>query len=201
MPTSIVFAEKGARSGFRLTPDAVSIDAGANRLEGAKLETTRQNFIDRVRAYIPLEVLAFFIFVNSTVSDGVGPEILGDAAPARPTPWGAESLGAWFGALSADDWVALSSVAVSVVAIFLFVRTATGRTGRTAWVLQGLVSTVAFFVWIYAIRAEAFYVAGLHYYPSISGFLLGTFTLFSGFLVPVSASRDPKAPSPPPAAA
>jgi hypothetical protein len=131
-----------------------------------------KDYLDRVKAYVPVEVVAFFIFVNSLV--------LGRAMTAA-VGGGKDVHQAW----TVDGWVALSALVVGALASVLFTFAAAKKAGQRASRVQALVTLVAFLVWAYALGARAFEVVGILIVPSVAGLLLGTFTLLSGFIVPV----------------
>ncbi|WGW05514.1 hypothetical protein [Tropicibacter oceani] len=135
--------------------------------KAARDANSTQTYIDRVRNYIPLEVIAFFIFCNAMIDNGEAPQLL------------------WSGSASPDDFVAVATVLVSLVGVVIYVKTAAERADTGTWKLHAVVSCLAFLVWAYAIGAEALPVLGIPQVPSVSGLLLGTFTLFSGLVVPV----------------
>ena len=91
----------------------------------------------------------------------------------------------------ADNFVAVASAVVAVAAVVIFAKMANAKASTQVWVVQSVVSCVAFFVWAYAIGAEVFTVLELPQSPVISGFLLATFTLFSGLIVPVNKKPNP----------
>lgn len=138
-----------------------------------------QGYIDRVRNYIPLEVIAFFIFANSMVSgdDGQVGSLWGQGDDGGLTMTLAN-----FGS---NEFVALASFVVALIGTVIYVKMATDKAGSQTWKLHAAMSCLAFAVWAYALKAEAWDVLGIPIEPSISGFLLGTFTLFSGLIVPV----------------
>ena len=188
---------KASQGRVRLTAATIGRDnrPGTTLSEDEK-RVTEQSFIDRVRAYVPLEVLAFFIFVNSMIGDDqtLTPEQMRAAGYEKPWP----TLWSNSPPLTPDDYVALATLAVGILATIIFVRTSSAADGRQTWRVQAVVSVLAFLVWGYAIRAEAYYVLDVPFAASVSGFLLGTFTLFSGLIVPVEPDSAPPAEDPPP---
>jgi hypothetical protein len=156
-----------------LTFSAGSVAAPADSTKAA------ENYLERVRAYIPVEVLAFFIFVNSLAGALFAPgkttaQVGGDPAPGEAAAR----------MITADGWVALAALAIGVLGTALYARTA-ARTGKTkVWGVQTALAVLAFLIWTYAMGAKAYAVLGIEVIPAVAGLLLATFTLFSGFIVP-----------------
>ncbi|MFZ7091877.1 hypothetical protein [Primorskyibacter sp. 2E233] len=163
-------------SGTLMRLTAAPIDKNLHEASHAtRAENATQSYIDRVRNYIPLEVIAFFIFCNAMIDNGEEPQLL------------------WSGNASPDDYVAVATVLVSIAGVVIYVKTAADQAGTGTWILHAVVSTMAFLVWAYAIGAEALPVLGIPQVASVSGLLLGSFTLFSGLVVPVK--KEPAAPA------
>ena len=131
------------------------------------------SYIDRVRAYIPVEIIAFFIFVNSLV----------DTTTIRAAS-GTE--GARIVVQGADAWVAVAALAIGAAATIVYAYLAARTNKSPVWGVQAAVSLCAFLVWTYAMGGNGYYALGLAVVPSVAGLLLATFTLFSGFVVPVA---------------
>lgn len=143
-----------------LTPDKV--DGGG--------QDAAKDYIDRVRAYIPVEVVAFFIFVNSGV--------LGKPLWAKAKVAGQDSI------LTTDGWVALLALIIGAAGSVLVTYIAAKRAGQP-WLVQAVVTVIAFLVWTYALGARAFEVLPVVVSPSLASLLLASFTFFSGLIVPV----------------
>ena len=121
-----------------------------------------QSYLERVQNYIPAEIVAIFIFVNSLISTPVD-------ANGKVTP---------------EGWVAFSTVLVCIVACFLFARVAAKQVDNPAFRLQGWMFVIALLIWVYAIDAKVLQVVGHEPIPALSALLIVTFTMFSGLLVP-----------------
>lgn len=132
------------------------------------------SYLDRIKAYIPAEVVAFFIFVNSLV---LGSPLRSPGAPSDKTVQ--ESL-------TIDGMVAIASLALGVLLSFLYARVA-AKGGDTPWRVQGLVTAIAFLVWSYAIGGQGYAALNLHIVPSLAGLLLAAFTIVSGFIIPIKS--------------
>ena len=145
--------------------------AGRGGRTGIAAEVFReQTFIDRVRTYIPLQVIVFYIFVNSMIDDHPdGPDSIGTSLWSDPA------------SLPIDDWVALVTLAVGVLGVVVFTRRQAKAFG-TRWALHTAMSVLAFFVWCSAIRCEAYEVLEIPIVASISALLLGSFTLLRGLI-------------------
>ena len=72
-----------------------------------------------------------------------------------------------------------------MLAVVVYTQAMARTAGHGRWGIHATVSIFAFLIWCYAIRAEACDILDLPFVGSVSGLLLGTFTLFSGFIVPV----------------
>lgn len=127
-----------------------------------------QSYLERVQNYIPAEVIAIFIFVNSLIAN---PRIEDS--------------------ISVEGFVALASVAVCVVACFVLAKVAAKQAENPAYKLQASMFVVALFIWIYAMDAKVLDVLELEPIPALSGLLLVTFTVFSGLIVPKVAVDAP----------
>jgi len=128
-----------------------------------RVESQTQTYMDRIRNYVPVEVIGFFIFVNAMIKDdGDGKTLTG-----------------------ADSFVAIGSVVVALAAACIFARMANEKADTKVWIVQAMTSSVAFLVWAYAIGAEAVKVIKIPQEPVIAAFLLATFSLFSGLIVPL----------------
>lgn len=125
------------------------------------------NYLDRVRAYVPVEVIAFFIFVNALVDS----EKVAKFVDLK--------------SLTNDQGIALAGLVVGALATIVYARMAATANKTTVWGVQAAISLVAFLVWAYAMGAQAFVVLGMASVPAVAGFLLATFTMISGFIVPV----------------
>lgn len=127
-----------------------------------------QSYLERVQNYIPAEIVAIFVFVNSLVS----------------TPLGENNE------VTPEGWVAVGAVLVCLVACFVFARVAARQVDNPSFRFQGWMFAIAFLIWIYAMDAKALDVVQLEPIPALSGLLLVTFTVFSGLLVPTVQSAD-----------
>lgn len=151
MPPPVLQVQPGARAG-------VAADA-----QTPPSEREFQGYLERVRNYIPAEIVAFFIFVNSLVGNQVR-----DAQ----------------GTLDVDGYVAAAALVASIVGCVLFVRATAKAENNPVWRLQAVVSVVALLIWAYAMNAKIFGVFDVPVVPSVSGFMVACFTLLSGFIVP-----------------
>jgi len=145
-------------------------------------EEVKQNYFDRIRGYIPVEVVAFYVFVNSLISDHV-----------FKTPEEAEIQASGLWALTADGYVAVLSTIFGIVGTVVYIKMTARDNGFAAWKLSATVAIIAFLVWIYAMDAKIFDVLKYEVIPSVSGLLLASFTLFVGIVVPTTKKDDEKA--------
>ena len=162
--------------------------ANASGRESAAIPgKSADSYIDRVRAYIPVEIIAFFIFVNSLV----------ETTTIRAA---SGSDGARIAVDGADAWVAVAALAIGAAATIVYAYLAAKNNKSPVWGVQAAVSLCAFLVWTYAMGGNGYYALGLAVVPSVAGLLLATFTLFSGFVVPIAPrpTVGQDLPSPPP---
>lgn len=142
---------------------------------GPKTSDKANDYLARVRAYVPVEVVAFFIFVNALVLGTALMTTPADGSPSTLTP---------------DGYVALLALVTGAAAAWLLTYAASKKkNGGRAAVVQSVVSVFAFGVWAYAMGARGFEVVHLPVVPSVAGLMLGAFTLFSGLVVPVKAKE------------
>ena len=59
------------------------------------------------------------------------------------------------------------------------------KNGNSPWVVQSIVTAIAFLVWSYATDARAYEVMRIAVVPSVSGLLIAAFTVLSGLIIPV----------------
>lgn len=186
----------GDRSALIASSKSVEVDDPAE-------VPTKQTYIDRVRNYIPVEVIAFFIFANSLVTlpkNLTLPAVRKCIADAGTDKAALSKCPSVWSAMDINEWVALITVLVGIIGTVLFVRTAymdlhsQKKSDGTApvaldWRLHAAISVVAFFIWIYALDVKAMKVLAISQSAALSGLLLGSFTLFSGFVIPTKASE------------
>ena len=120
------------------------------------------NYIERIAKYVPAEVLAFSLFINSILEQAV-------------RAGGKSAMMAGFPVTT----IAFGSLIVGMVLTPLFVWYV--REDGDAWITNAFVSTLAFPFWAYAMNAVAFaeYRDG-----NLAAILLATFTVVSGLISP-----------------
>ncbi len=162
--------------------------SGVITLSGGTVDTANpddaKNYLDRVRAYIPIEVVAFFVFANSLV---LGTELKTSKIVEKVTVT----------YLTTDGWSALAALVIGALATLLTAFLASRAKGRQVWLTHAAVSLLAFGAWSYAIGARAYEILNIAIVPSMAGILLAAFTLFSGLIVPVELQPQPE-PQPQP---
>lgn len=170
-------------SGFpKLTAKTVMFtkeDAGSG-----KTEEVKQNYVDRIRGYIPVEVVAFYVFVNSLISDNVFQK---SEAVGNTIDQATNQL-----SLTADGYVAVIATILGIIGTTIYVRTTAKDNGIAAWKISCSIAVVAFIIWVYAMDAKIFDVLKLEVIPSVSGLLLASFTLFVGIIVPTTKNDTDK---------
>jgi hypothetical protein len=131
---------------------------GVNKTEPSATD----GYLERVAKYVPSEVLAFFIVINA---------ILNQVVQAG----GKSALMAGISVMV----VAQAALVVSTVLVPLFVWYV--REKGDAWVVNAVVSTLAFPFWAYALGATAFVE---HWDGNLAAIMLATFTVVSGLVSP-----------------
>ena len=155
-----------------LTTKTVARNKKNNRT--GEIEKEKQNYIDRVRGYIPVEVVAFFVFVNSLITDNVFVRDANDEFIRN------------ISSLTADGYVAIIATIFGVVGTIVYMEMTAKDSGLVTWKFSASMAVVAFLIWIYAMDAKIIDVLNFGVVPSVSGLLLASFTLFVGIVVPTS---------------
>ena len=124
--------------------------------------TASDGYLDRVSKYIPGEVLAFFIVINAILNQVV--QTGGKSALMAGIPVMVVAQAAFFACLA-------------LVPLFVWYV----REKGDAWVINAVVSTVAFPFWAYALGATAF---SDHWDGNLAAITLATFTVMSGLISP-----------------
>ena len=135
---------------------------GFDRDERSQTAPAGDNYFERVAKYVPGEVLAFFIIISAILNQVV------------------QTGGK--GALMAGIPVMIVAQAVFIVCLILvplFVWSV--REEGDAWVINAVVSTVAFPFWAYALGATVFVE---HWDGNLAAIALATFTVMSGLVSP-----------------
>lgn len=122
-------------------------------------------YLERVAKYVPGEVLAFFVAINAILNQVV--QTSGKDALMAGIPVMAVAQAMFF-------------VCLALVPLFVWYV----REKGDAWVINAVVSTVAFPFWAYAIGATAF---AEHWDGNLAAITLATFTVVSGLISPRNA--------------
>ena len=182
MSRSIFPTRGGGGQGFTLStksvpaPGTTAGDLQEDDATGGTLKPTTQSYLDRVQNYIPAEIIAFFIFVNS---------LIGSTDTTETTAVGFLTIA------GPEDWVGLLALAFGVLACWVYAYSAASNDYHRSWKIQAFMWTIAFLIWVYAIDAKVLAVFGVKLVPSLSGLMLAAFTLFSGMVVPKNDEASP----------
>jgi len=130
---------------------------GFDKNEPFQTTTASDSYLERVAKYVPGEVLAFFILAQVVHSSGKGALMAGIPVMI----------------------VAQVAFFVCLILVPLFVWYV--REKGDAWVINAIVSTVAFPFWAYALGATAF---ADHWDGNLAAITLVTFTVASGLISP-----------------
>lgn len=144
-------------------------DAGDARQRGSDTPATTQGYLERVQNYIPAEIVAFFIFVNSLLP----PELFDSA-----------------GQLSRDGYVAIAGFVLGGLFCFIYASVSAKLANNRVWVVQAIMWLIAYLIWVYAMDAKVLEAFEISVVPSLAGLLLVTFAMLSGLVVP-GAPADP----------
>jgi hypothetical protein len=143
-------------------------DAGEDALRQPEKEGDGDGYLSRVAKYVPAEVVGFFLFVNNileqTIKNAGDKPALMAGIPVPTIAQYAFIIG-----------LVLTPVYICIV-----------REKGESWILNAVVSTVAFPVWAYAIGAVFF--APWHD-GNFASILLATFTVISGLLRPPAVTE------------
>ena len=138
---------------------------GFDKNERSQAATAGDGYLERIAKYVPGEVLAFFIVINAILTQVV--QTSGKGALMAGIPVMVVAQVAFF---------------ICLILVPLFVWYV--REKGDAWVINAVVSTVAFPFWAYAIGATAF---AEHWDGNLAAITLATFTVVSGLISPRSA--------------
>lgn len=175
--------------------------AGATHRDARRYEVEGDGYYDRVAKYIPAEVVAGYVSLDSIAKSQMDSvknvvrsagEVAAPAAPAAtPMPEAAPTLLASF--LTLPGIVFLICVILSPLYVWHLAR----RSGISTWKMQALISTLAFVVWAYAIKGNVFFQNEMlnkwaqatigrpeFYDPQIGALMLVLFSLIVGFYQP-----------------
>lgn len=150
-------------------PAGRSLDTDGSTPRMRKRTAEEQSYLERVQNYIPAEIVAIFIFVNSLVATPVDTN----------------------GKVTPEGWVAVAAVIICALACFVFARVAAKQDDNPTFWLQGWMFVIALLIWVYALDAKILQVIDHRPIPALSGLLLVTFTMFSGLLVPTVKRVEP----------
>ena len=177
MPRSVFPAEERG-SGVKFSSRAVKIqkaghpiasdsphsdDVGGESSGNQTQSDDYQGYLDRLQNYIPAEIIAFYIFVNSLISE---------TTDSENSEW------------TIDGGVAVAALLAGIFACFFYAKAASAKDENPAWLNQAVFWVIAFLIWVYAIDAKVLDVFNIALVPSLAGFLLAGFTLFSGLVIP-----------------
>jgi hypothetical protein len=127
-----------------------------------RAQSAGDGYLERVAKYIPGEVLAFFIVINAILNQVVQTGGKGASMAGIPVMI-----------------VAQATFFVCLILVPLFVWYVRER--GDAWIINAVVSTVAFPFWAYAVGATAFLD---HWDGNLAAITLVTFTVASGLISP-----------------
>ena len=136
---------------------------------GEQAAPAGDSYLERVAKYIPGEVLAFFIVINAILNQIV--QSGGKAALMAGIPVMIVAQAAFFTCLL-------------LVPLFVWYV----REKGDAWVINAVVSTIAFPFWAYALGATAF---ADHWDGNLAAITVATFTVVSGLISPRSSRPAP----------
>jgi hypothetical protein len=128
-------------------------------------QAANDGYLERIAKYIPGEVLAFFIVINAILNQVV--QTSGKGALMAGIPVMVVAQAAFL-------------ICLALVPLFVWYV----REKGDAWVINAVVSTLAFPFWAYALGATAF---SAHWDGNLAAITLATFTVVSGLIAPRGA--------------
>lgn len=128
------------------------------------------NYLEQIAKYIPGEVLAFFIFINAILNQAT-------------TSGGRGALMAGVPVMTVAQGVLI--VCMVLVPLFVWYVHEKGD----AWIINAVVSTLAFPFWAYALGATAF---SPYWDGHLAAIMLATFTVVSGLIAPRARKPMPR---------
>jgi hypothetical protein len=144
-----------------------SADNGHFAEAGAK-DLPADGYIDRLVKYLPAESVAFYAGIDKVFSSHFG---IDSTAPTAPNVPEAAFIGA----------ITFFILGVIGTPIYLWRRRLRGQ----PWVMNVVISTVAFVLWAYTLGGSLFVITGL-YSVFIAGLLAPIFTFVAGWFEPAS---------------
>ena len=162
-----------------------SPDAQATEVEKKPASQKADTYLERVAKYIPAEVVAFFVFVNSLLGEIAKSENanVANAKTSTEISKALEAVTMANGSLSVmtvAKLMLLLGAAMSVV--YLFTQRDPAKDDEYLG-LHAVVSAVGFFVWAYAVDAVAF--RPIHD-GVLASILLASYSLVSGAITPAA---------------
>lgn len=148
---------------------------------GGDASQGNDNYAERVAKYIPAEVIAFFIFVNSILREDAGRATAGVPDPADATTLQQALDAATLGWVSVwtVSWLVML-ICLAMIPLYLLAMRDKDDPDEWPW-LNIVVALAAFPVWAYAIDAVAFRPWHNGVLASIA---LATFSFISGAIAP-----------------
>lgn len=141
------------------------LGAGDVRSAEAARNAPHDAYKERIVKYIPAEAVAFYTFADKLVASNYH-VVAGNKAPAEAT------------AALPVAWILLV-LGVIGTPIYLWRQKEDGQ----PWVLNAVISTIAFVLWAYTLGGTAFVLNGW-YSVFLAGLLAPIFTFVAGFLEP-----------------
>ena len=171
-------------------PGSKALPRGEDEQAGEEMQKERgDGYLDRVAKYVPAEVIAFFIFVNSIVGDAID-KGMATAMETQATEAGTDRYQALLsGVLKAEkmggievwtiSWVVLI-VALAMTPLYLLAMRDPQDGQERPWMTIA-VAMLAFPIWAYAVDAVAFRP---WHDGALASIALATFTIVSGAIKP-----------------
>ncbi|SDR11630.1 hypothetical protein SAMN05444161_1694 [Rhizobiales bacterium GAS191] len=158
---------------FSASPVTVLTGApGAPAVAGAAAgqETQVDNYAARIVKYVPAEVIAFYLAADKLfVPVSVTPSA--ETSTVMITKF-IDTHGNYFG-------IGIFLLALVATPIYIWQQAEKDQN----WIVNGVMSTIAFVIWAYTTQGSVFYGNGF-YDPRLASFAVLIYTLLSGFVVP-----------------
>jgi len=190
----------GRREGF--VPGATEagqpgVTTAADDAGGDTNDTQKQadTYLERVAKYVPAEIVAFYLFVNSILNAAANEPVAAAIAAPNSSPTGIKDAIQGLAMAGISVWVIawiVLIVALIMTPIYLISVSDPQDPNEHRW-LNITVSVIAFPFWAYAIDALAFkpWHDGV-----LASIMLAIFTVISGAITPELLARFRAAPAP-----
>lgn len=143
-------------------------------------------YLQRIAKYIPAEILAFFVFVNSILSDSID-KIMANSSPESYRVLLNQALDAAHMA-GINVWLIswfMVVLGMLMTPVYLFSQRNSNDPDEHIW-LNSVIAVIAFPIWAYAVNAVAF---RSWHDGALASIIVATFSIVSGGITPDLVAR------------